>query len=75
MEKEMLAVVMLLKEFRTMLYGSKISIYTHYEKLTFLELSTQRVQRWRAYVEEFAPKFYFRPGENNLLAETFSNLT
>ena len=45
MEKEMLAIVMLLKEFRTMLYGSKISIYTHFEKLTFCELSTQRVQR------------------------------
>ena len=57
-----------------MLYGAQNSIYTDHRNLTFNELNTQRVQRWRAYVEEFAPKLYYIPGESNILADTFSRL-
>ena len=74
MEKEMLAIVMTLKEFRTMLYGAELTIYTDHLNLTFKDFTTQRVQRWRAYVEEFAPTLKYVPGEENILADTFSRL-
>jgi cleavage and polyadenylation specificity factor subunit 1 len=73
-EQELLAIVEVLRAFRTMLLGREIVIYTDHKNLTFERFSSDRVFRWRQYVEEFGPKLVYLPGENNVVADALSRL-
>ena len=74
MEKYLISVVMTLKEFRSMLLRAQIIIWTDHRNLTFDNLQTQRVLRWRCCVEEYNPTIKYIKGPLNVIANTFSRL-
>eukprot|EP00573_Skeletonema_grethae_P000322 CAMPEP_0201689056 /NCGR_PEP_ID=MMETSP0578-20130828/2716_1 /ASSEMBLY_ACC=CAM_ASM_000663 /TAXON_ID=267565 /ORGANISM="Skeletonema grethea, Strain CCMP 1804" /LENGTH=792 /DNA_ID=CAMNT_0048173573 /DNA_START=167 /DNA_END=2545 /DNA_ORIENTATION=+ len=74
MEKEMLALVATLQEYRSMLFGAKIKLFTDHRNLTFANLTNQRVLRWRCFLETFNAEWNYHPGKLNVLADAFSRL-
>ena len=74
-EKEILSVVAVLKEYRTMLYGCQnITVYTDHKNNTFDKLQTQRVLRWRLFLDDYGVHFKYIKGESNSLADALSRL-
>jgi Reverse transcriptase (RNA-dependent DNA polymerase)./Integrase core domain. len=73
-EQELLAIVETLKEYRSMLLGAEINIYTDHDNLTYEKFRSQRVLRWRLYIEEFSPKIQHIPGKLNKVADALSRL-
>ena len=73
-EKELLAIVETLKEFRNILLGHEIIVYTDHKNLTYKVFNTQRVMRWRLIIEEFSPTLKYLKGVNNPVADALSRL-
>lgn len=58
-EKEMLGIVEALKEFRTMILGYPVRIYTdHKNWITDKQINNARVMRWRLYIEQYTPTIH-----------------
>jgi len=74
LENELHSIVETLVEYRTILCGNKILIFTDHRNLTFNRLSSQRALRWRLLAEEFNITNIFRQGKSNLAADAISRL-
>ena len=61
-EKELLSIVETLKEFRNILLGQQITVYTDHKNLTYKFFNTERVMRWRLILEEFCPELKIYQG-------------
>ncbi len=61
-EIELLAIVETLKEFKGMLWGQNIMVYTDNKNLTrdALGLTSDRVYQWRLLLEEYAPQIIYK---------------
>ena len=68
-EKELLAIVATLKEFRNILLGHRITVHTDHKNLTFKNFNTERVMRWRLVLEKYGPELIYIKGENNVVAD------
>jgi hypothetical protein len=65
-----------LKEFRGMLWGQTVIVYTDHENLTHgtLGLTSDRVYCWQLLLEEFAPEIVYVKGIHNTVADAISQL-
>ena len=73
-ERELLGIVETLKEFRNILLGHKILVYTDHKNLTYTNFNTDRVMRWRLILEEYGPELIYTKGSTNIVADAFSRL-
>ena len=71
MDKELLSIVMTLKEFWSMLLGAVINMYTNHKNILTTGDSSQRRLRWISYVNKYGPTLHYIKGPSNVIADTF----
>ncbi len=75
-ELELLSIVETLNEFRGMLWGQDIKVFTDHLNLTrdALGLTSDRVYRWMLLLEEYGPEIAYIKGIYNIVADAISRL-
>ena len=73
-ERELLSIVETLKEYRNILLGHEIEVFTDHKNLVYKTFNTERVMRWRLIIEEFGPKLTYIKGEHNVVADALSRM-
>ena len=73
-ERELLSIVKVLKEFINILLGQQIRVHTDHENLTYKKFDSDRVMRWRLYIERYSPDLKYIKGESYVVADTLSRL-
>ncbi len=73
---ELLAIVETLKEFKGILWGQSIKVYTNHANLIrdALGLTSDQVYQWRLLLEEYRPKIVYIKGIHNTPADAISRL-
>ena len=73
-ERELLSIVETLKEYRNVLLGHRIKVYTDHKNLVYKTFNTERVMRWRLIIEEYGPELVYVKGESNIVADALSRM-
>ena len=73
---ELLAIVETLKEFKGMLWGQQITVFTDHANLIrgALGLTLDRVHQWRLLLEAYEPEIVYIKGIHNTVADTVLRL-
>lgn len=74
-EKEALAIVCALKQWRVFILGREVTILTDHKALSFLtscKLLNGRLTRWALYIQEFGLKIEYVKGKENTIADILS---
>jgi hypothetical protein len=73
---ELLAIVKTLKEFKGMLWGQNVKVFTDHANLMrdALGLTSDQVYRWRLLLEEYGPEIVYIKGIHNTIADAVSRL-
>jgi RNase H-like domain found in reverse transcriptase len=59
-------------EYRNILLGQQIEVFTDHKNLVYKTFNTERVMRWRLIIEEFGPKLTYIKGASNIVADALS---
>jgi RNase H-like domain found in reverse transcriptase len=73
-ERELLSIVETLKEYRNILLGHEIEVFTDHQNFVYKHFNTERLMRWQLLIEEFGPKLTYIKGENNIVADALSRM-
>jgi hypothetical protein len=70
-EKELLSIVECLKQFRNIVFGYEIIVYSDHKNLVHAATvsESQRVMRWRLLLEEYGPDIRHIKGVDNVVAD------
>ncbi len=73
---ELLAIVETVEEFKGMLWGQSIKVYTDHTNLIrdALGMTLDHVYQWRLLLEEYGPKIVYIKGIHNTIADAISRL-
>ena len=69
-----MSIVETLKEYRNILLGHQIEVFTDHKNLVYKHFDTERVMRWRLILEEFGPKLTYIKGEHNIVADNLGQI-
>ncbi len=74
-EKEQLAIITALREWRHYLLGTKITIETDHLSLKYLQtqpMLSERQARWQEFLSQFDFTIEYKPGKQNIIADALS---
>ncbi|GMF14413.1 unnamed protein product [Phytophthora fragariaefolia] len=74
MELELLSIVELLREYRTMLLGFPVVVPTDHKNLIYPTETSLRVKRWKLLLSEYRLTMRYIKGEKNIGADAFSRM-
>jgi hypothetical protein len=76
-EREAFAAIWSLQKFKQWIFGSKITLYSDHNPLTYLTESTpksSKLMRWSLALQEFNVIFKYKPGRENSAADCLSRI-